>query len=412
MEQVMHGTIAEEAPWMVKYLINKEDAQKYKCCSSQKIGLKCPNCNKIFNESIAHAYKNQLHERGCPSHLPDDSIRNKAPWMMPYLLHEEDCDKYIVGSNKEIDFRCIDCGHIRHTRVVTVYLAEHYFCPMCNDGISYPNKFLRAFLNQLNIEYETEYKRTWTQGKVYDAYFEYNNKKYVVEMDGRQHFTNSFITYEQQCQNDELKDRLAVENNCIMIRINCYYSTQEYISNNIKNSLFNELFDLSNIDWNLCDQSSVKSDIIKVCNYFNEHPDLGLTDIAKELQIPHGTVYHYIVKGNECGLCNYDLVIEKDKRVAKSLKGNIKNGNTFQCDIYRNDDNLYIGHFTTVAEATRYINEHYELDKPIGSATFRTGLKYGQLIIRGYRFENVQFPSWNTGIKEKPKKKKKVRMNT
>ena len=44
-----------------------------------------------------------------------------------------------------------------------------------------------------------EYKDKWTNGKIYDVYFEINNEKYVIEMDGAQHYGlsngSSWIAY-------------------------------------------------------------------------------------------------------------------------------------------------------------------------------------------------------------------------
>ena len=68
-------------------------------------------------------------------------------------------------------------------------------CPVCSDGVSYPNKYVRNLLKQLPIEnLEYEWKPEWGKQYSYDNYFIYNEKEYIVEADGAQHFKDSIFS--------------------------------------------------------------------------------------------------------------------------------------------------------------------------------------------------------------------------
>ena len=59
---------------------------------------------------------------------------------------------------------------------------------------------------------------------------------------------------------------MAKEHNIIVIRIDCKKSEKDYIKNNIIDSCLNDLFDLSNIDWDLCNKMGHKNLIKEVNN--------------------------------------------------------------------------------------------------------------------------------------------------
>lgn len=190
--------------------------------------------------------------------------------MVKYLKDKNDAFKYMKSSSKKILFKCTDCGYEKMLKINNVY--NHGFsCPICGDKISKPNKFTRALLLQLPLEnLQFEYSSEWTNKKRYDAYFEYKNKKYVIEVDGDQHFTNSeWSSVEKQQINDKEKNLLAKENNVKIIRIPFLY---KYELNDIKHEfeksvLIGDLISKSNINWNLCIQASVNNILKEVCEY-------------------------------------------------------------------------------------------------------------------------------------------------
>lgn len=84
-------------------------------------------------------------------------------------------------------------------------------------------------------------------------------KKFIVEIDGGFHINNTTFSTAQEIQErDKTKDMLASKNNINIIRINAYKSNGEYLSNQITQSNLSSLFDLSKIDWNICEINAEK----------------------------------------------------------------------------------------------------------------------------------------------------------
>ena len=147
-------------------------------------------------------------------------------------------------------------------------------CPRCDDGYSYPNKFIYNSLLQIENQLDfldREYRPDWCKYKykdkncygIYDIYFEKNNKKFVIEMDGGLGHGNSFGKPFQKDLDDGItidkyKDKMAKNHGISVIRIDCNYTSKrfEYITNSILNSYLAELFDLNAIDFKKCDLAS------------------------------------------------------------------------------------------------------------------------------------------------------------
>ena len=84
-------------------------------------------------------------------------------------------------------------------------------------------------------------------------------------------------------KNDELKYNLALRNGINpqnYISIDCSFSEKEFISKNILNSRLNEIFDLSNINWNKCDELGFKNIVKQFCEMFNN--GMNTDDIYNE----------------------------------------------------------------------------------------------------------------------------------
>jgi predicted RNA-binding Zn-ribbon protein involved in translation (DUF1610 family) len=142
--------------------------------SSNKLHQKCPVCS---NKKIVKGI---------------NDVSTTDPWIVDYLKDKNDGYKYGRKSHKSVMFKCPICGYERENIIEVVTRHNHYSCPQCRDKMSRPNKFIRCLLPKLGLQnLQFEYSDDWTNNKVYDAYFEYNNKKYVVEIDGDQHRQNS-----------------------------------------------------------------------------------------------------------------------------------------------------------------------------------------------------------------------------
>lgn len=280
----------------------------------------CLNCGvELWMEESA--LLQQKHGCSCCSNKTIvkgiNDIATTNPEMVKYFVSIEDVYTHTYGSGEKALMKCPDCGHEREMKISTLYV-NGFSCPRCGDGISYPNKFMCNLLSQLKeqkqiIDFKTEYSPRWITPKRYDFYFEINNKKYIVEMDGglghgnRNYSRSSEKIIEQSKDLDNYKDELANEHNIEVIRINCdYYKAVNrfnHIKNNVIHSKLNELFNLKNIDWNKCEEFGCKNLMKLVCDYWNKDNDISY--VEKETNLGRNTITRYLKSGTNLGLCSY-----------------------------------------------------------------------------------------------------------
>jgi len=309
-----------------------------------------------------------------------NDISTVAPWMVQYFKDPEDGKKYMPNTKTYITCVCPNCHHEESKRIQSVYI-NGFHCSYCDDGMSYPNKFSRAMLGQLPIDnLEIEYSPDWANGKRYDNYFEFNGNKYILEMDGGFHYKDTnFSNSEDVKQNDDLKDRMAYDNGVIMIRINCYPSTREHIINNIQNSLLNELFDLNNVDWDICESAATKTVIKDICEYYQQHKtDSTFHQIAQHFHIADSTLQNYRKIGISAGWCVYT---NEEKKMLDSA--HMKNNRTKSIAVYDSNHNK-IGDFESAKLGADYLTKHY--NNVFNENTIRNHC-VSQKIYRGFYFE-------------------------
>lgn len=239
-----------------------------------------------------------------------------------YLLaNPDDGFKYMQNSNKHTDFKCPSCGYICKDKSINQVSRDmDVRCPVCKDGISYPNKFIFNSLLQikdkldfLNREYRPKWCKFELKGKtrtgVYDIYFGINNKQYIIEMDGgfhtKIHSKDKRYTLDDIKYIDSMKDKLSIEHNIEMIRIDCSYDYNDrynYILHNILNSKLSEILPLELINFDEANVKSQKSLLIEACNLWNS----GYTahEIMTELNIGKWLVSSYLKQGQKYNLCN------------------------------------------------------------------------------------------------------------
>lgn len=222
------------------------------------------------------------------------------------LQNPSDGFRYTFRSNKKTDFICPTCGNINHKSID--FVSTHGICcQLCSDGISYPNKFIRQVLKQLGIDFIPEYSPDWAKPRKYDCYFEYNGQEYIVEMDGAFHYMDRPSIKklaEESHAVDELKTQLANRHGIDVIRVNSIESNLEYLKNKILSSKLNDIFDLSGIDWVLCDSSAQKSLVKEACDLYMSGIQ-NIKKIALILNVHHKTARDYLKLGVKFGWCDY-----------------------------------------------------------------------------------------------------------
>ena len=265
-----------------------------------------------------------------------NDIATTHPHLVKYFVNIEDSYNHSYCSTDKVLLKCPNCGKTIYKRIEL--LRYGYICPQCSDGISMPNKFMCTLLDMLSYKYnikniKTEYSPFWITNKRYDFYFEYNNEKYIIEMNGEQHYKESGFkkkggrTLEEEQKNDKYKKELALQNGIKpnnYIVIDCRESEFDFIRNNTIKQ-FKLLFNLDGVDWinifNKCQKSKVK----EVCDYWHEHKEINgenisTLDIAKIFKISDTTIRLYLKKGNKLNWCNYKPIKYKTRGTSKKVR--------------------------------------------------------------------------------------------
>lgn len=286
----------------------KEKFQKM----NQKILHECKKCGyKWF--ATPH---DVLKSSGCPvcifppkkiGHPPE--YKNSI-WASKYkdyfskFLTEQQMKENMPYSNKKINVKCPDCN--RDKEIMITDLLQHGLSCICRNKQSYSNRFMYAFLQQLNIKFIPEYSPKWANKKRYDIYIpEYN---IIIENHGVQHYKqfNFFkTTLEKQQENDKQKKELALNNNVQhYIELDCQKSNPSWIKKSILDSDLLKIINIkAPIDWIDIDKRTTINLVKECADLWNE--GYSKSEIEKILNLGHSTVYNYLKKAAMLKMCDY-----------------------------------------------------------------------------------------------------------
>ena len=252
-------------PYLIKYLVNEEDAYKYSYGEARiKIPIKCPDCG---------------YEKGMRI---SDLIRD--------------------------GFGCPKCS--------TGYYPEKFMFSVFEQLLG------KDFIFQLS---KTTFK--WCGTYKYDFYID--KIGCVCESHGFQHYEDRVTgwgTLEERQENDKQKELLAKNSNIeYYIVIDCRKSEMEWIKNGVMESWLPKLlnFKEDDINWLKCHEYACSSMVKMVCNLYNngiKTPKL----IAKELKIGKNTATRYLHQGEKLGWCDYDSKIESKDNLILMSQNNCK----------------------------------------------------------------------------------------
>jgi hypothetical protein len=244
--------------------------------------------------------------------INDMNTTNKA--MAEYVLNENDKYRLSENSSIKIDWICPKCGSVIKNKTPYYINANGFICHKCSDGISYPNKFFNEFFGQLESNnliknYISEYSPDWISPKRFDNYFEINDNKFIVEVDGgighgKYVFKNSNKTVDGTLMTDNYKTQKAIEHDIKVIRINADKSDMEFIKSEIDSSILSNLFDLKTIDWERCNFSGLSSKKVMAIELYNNGcKSTGM--IANKLGLNINTITAYLKDAANNSLCDY-----------------------------------------------------------------------------------------------------------
>ena len=231
------------------------------------------------------------------------------------FMTEEQMKAVMPHSRKKILVKCPYCGSTKE--IYPDYLIENgSIACKCGDGVFFANKFVSNLFYQLKINTDYEYSPDWANGKRYDNYLiDYNS---IVENHGMQHYKTSFSTktVEDEQANDELKKKLAIDNNIKhYIVIDCRYSTLDYIKQNIMDSILPELLNFTedDINWKAALEYASKSLVRTVADLYNM--GCSMPEISKKLNISRSAIWKWLKIATELNLCSYNVKTTKAKQI-------------------------------------------------------------------------------------------------
>lgn len=248
--------------------------------------------------------------------------------LIKYFKNIEDAYTYTYASHKKVWVVCPDCGFEKEMKISDIY-KQGIACPRCSSGIKYPEKIMFNILEQLGINFQTQLSKTtfdWIIGdKRYDFYFELNNKQYIIETHGKQHYEDCTWNKKEDVQsNDRFKQQLALQNGINpknYIVINCKESTLKWIKPYIFESYLSEIFDLSVVDWVKCEEFATISLMKQAWDLKKNNDRLTTLEIGNILGLTPHTISKYLAVGNKLNYCDYrsgqrntiPIAIYKDK---------------------------------------------------------------------------------------------------
>lgn len=289
--------------------------------SSKRVWWKC----KMGHEWETVMSNRTIQKSGCPDcnssgrrflRVGFNDLWTINPNMAAQLLNPEDGFKYMQRSNVRVDWKCLECDEIIKNKKIDVVYRKGISCPRCSDGIPYGEKFLYHILISSNILFDFDTAQTWTQRKRYDFYLpEYN---WIIEVHGEQHFGESFRgfkngrTFEEEQENDRLKERLAKENRIDKyIVIDARESTIEWLKNSILNSDITKI--ISYVDYIEIGRLSRITFIKESCRLWNEEK-LTALEISKRVKVNRYTILRYLNRGVDMGWCDYSREKDAERR--------------------------------------------------------------------------------------------------
>lgn len=324
--------------------------------SATKVMVKCNKDNYEWPASPLNLERGS----GCPVCdnkviIPGiNDVATQRPDLVKYFTNPDETKLYSSGSHKHIKARCPDCGAVRDIEIKSLAM-QGFSCYVCSDGISLPNKIASGLLMQLPVQnWIREYHPDWSNGQFYDNYFEYNGLHYILEMDGAFHFKDNQMNGQTKDDSqliDSIKDRLASEHNIRIIRVECKDSSFDYVVQRIKESDLSKIFNLENIDWNLCYKYTETNLIKEICIYFQKNKYLeSSSNIAKKFHISSSTFVRYKKIGVKVGWCTDTK--EERKKAFSELNNNPKSQ---KVKVFK--DGKFIGEFKSLNKCANELTE-------------------------------------------------------
>lgn len=192
--------------------------------SNKKVIIKHIRCGHEFEMRPQKFLSGQK----CPFCRPN---RKKTQQEFNNAVYDLYGDEFIVTGTFQNTYTKIDLFHNKCSNTICVkpsdFLLKKTYCPYCNQSAL--ETIISKALNDLGIQFEIQ--KTFNDllgikgNKLsYDFYFKLNDKIYLVEGQGEQHynpvkFFGNDQKYQKQMEHDERKRKYAIDHNIELIEI-------------------------------------------------------------------------------------------------------------------------------------------------------------------------------------------------
>ena len=375
-----------------RFLKEIKDKKKKEIYHRTYYKIKCMICGHEYD--VRQTYI----QRGCPKCNKlnrNKTIPEREPWMVKYFIGgEEEAKQYFPTSTKKIDMKCPDCGNIITKQISVLYHCHSLGCP-CGDSVSVPEKYVYALLQSLNISFMWQATNTnlkWIENNIrYDFYLpDYNC---IIETHGGQHYVRQrrqcSRTLEEEQENDIKKKNMALRNGIKnYVVINCYNShaykmEENIIESNLLNIIGVNVFD---INWKYCLERSTVNLIKEICEYYNLHQELTLSEIGNVFSFGRQAISHFLNQGNVLGWCNYNSEESRNK-------SNRERGLQRSKPIEVSKNGTVLGLFFNVNSLVKYSKEY--LPKILPRTCVIRSCEKGGRIYQGYNFKYITQEEYN-----------------
>ncbi|MEM0688405.1 hypothetical protein AAG921_00625 [Staphylococcus haemolyticus] len=157
--------------------------------------------------------------------------------LLPLIKNPEDAKKFSIGGNGKILCVCPNCK--REKLMIARNLYNYgVSCPYCGPYLSYPEKFMMAYFESLNIRYIHQFKLG--ENRRFIDFF-LPDKNIAVEVHGGQHYNVSAESvwrdsHKKTLDSDNFKRKYCNEQNIKLIEIDGRKSYFNFLLNSINNS--------------------------------------------------------------------------------------------------------------------------------------------------------------------------------
>ena len=322
------------------------DPYKIRKCSNKKLWFLCQEkeyhndydgyemtCANFYNGvRCGYCGKKKIHPKdslGCI--FPNIAKMIAIP--KNNLTFEDTLKIYSKSDKNKYYIECSECKQISNKTYYLQNLVNNLWqCEYCSDNITMPNKFIQSLLNQLNIDYLSEYS-PWYFKKTQTVDIFIPSMNLIIEMDGN--YGNHTREY------DYWRDFLNLKyGGYKTIRIdltdNYYLRELECLKEETIKSLSN-IFNLSNVNWDLVLEESQKSKCLKAWKLWDEN--YSTSEIANKLKLSQATIITYLKRGYSCGKCTYTKKLSMEKEGCKR-KG-INNSSSKKYWVFMNNGEKY-----------------------------------------------------------------------